>query len=193
MMTPDAPALSDPNGLSDRSLLRRVTHGQESAAEEIHRRYANRILALARSQLPSCLLPRADADDVAQSVFRAFFDQARQGFYEVPDGESLWQLLAVVTINKVRALRAHHARQRRDFRTTQFDAPDLGTDSTIEAELVVRDVLNRLSSVERTAIQLRLDGYEVSEIADRIGRSKRSVERVLQHARQSLLEFFDND
>jgi RNA polymerase sigma-70 factor, ECF subfamily len=53
-------------------------------------------------------------------------------------------------------------------------------------ELVVRDVLQQLPATERNAVELRLEGYEVAEIADRMGRSKRSVERSLQNAREHL-------
>ena len=174
---------------TDNSLLRRLAAGQENAADAIYRRYADRIRALARTKLPQHLTARMDADDVVQSVFRAFFQSARRGLYQVMDGEELWCLLAPVTVNKVRSLHAYHAAARRDARVTvPFDAkneelPGLELELM---ELVVRDVLEQLPATERNAIALRLEGYEVAEIADRMGRSKRSVERSLQNARQHL-------
>jgi RNA polymerase sigma factor (sigma-70 family) len=174
---------------TDDSLLRRFAAGQENAADALYRRYADRIRALARTKLPEHLTARMDAEDVVQSVFRAFFQSARRGLYQVMDGESLWCLLAAVTVNKVRSVHAFHAAARRDARVTvPFDAKedDLPGLEAELMELVVRDVLQQLPATERSAVELRLEGYEVAEIADRMGRSKRSVERSLQNAREHL-------
>jgi RNA polymerase sigma factor (sigma-70 family) len=180
-----------PASVTDNSLLRRLAAGQENAADALYRRYADRIRALARTKLPEHLTARMDADDVVQSVFRAFFQSARRGLYQVMDGEGLWCLLAAVTVNKVRSLHAYHAAARRDSRVTvPFEANEdelPGLESEV-MELVVRDVLEQLPATERKAVEMRLEGYEVAEIADRMGRSKRSVERSLQNAREHLTE-----
>jgi|RhiMethySRZTD1v2_1073278.scaffolds.fasta_scaffold470630_2 RNA polymerase sigma-70 factor (ECF subfamily) len=176
---------------TDGSLLRRLAAGQEIAADALYRRYADRIRSLARARLPAHLIARADPDDVVQSVFRAFFESARRGLYQVPDGQTLWHLLVVVTVNKVRSLHAHHAAARRDARLTiAWDPSDVdpaAPDGDL-MQLAVRDVLEHLPTAERAAIELRLEGYEVSEIASRMGRSKRAVERSLQKARAHLME-----
>jgi RNA polymerase sigma-70 factor, ECF subfamily len=177
---------------TDGSLLRHLAHGQEAAAAALYRRYAERIRALARAKFPDHLNNRVDPDDVVQSVFRAFFESARKGLYHVPDGDTLWSLLAVVTLNKVRSLHVFHAAARRDARATvdwTSDATqgDVENDSAL-MELAVRDVLDHLPEPERIVVELRLEGYEVTEIAGRTGRSKRSVERSLQKAREHLGE-----
>jgi RNA polymerase sigma factor (sigma-70 family) len=176
-----------PPSATDESLLRRLAAGQETAADALYRRYADRIRSLASARLPEHLVARADPDDVVQSVFRAFFTNAKQGLYQVPDGETLWGLLAVVTVNKVRSLYEYHAAARRDARRTvpwgRTDVPILESDL-----MAVRDVLDHLPATERAAVELRLEGYEVSEIAGQCGRSKRAVERSLQKARRHLTE-----
>jgi RNA polymerase sigma factor (sigma-70 family) len=183
------PQPAAPPSATDGSLLRRLAAGQDTAADALYRRYAARIRSLASARLPEQLTARADPDDVVQSVFRAFFTSARQGLYRVPDGETLWGLLAVVTVNKVRSLYEHHAAARRDARRTvpwgRADVPILESDLM---EVAVRDVLDHLPPAERAAIELRLEGYEVAEIAGRCGRSKRAVERSLQKARKHLTE-----
>jgi RNA polymerase sigma-70 factor, ECF subfamily len=177
--------------LTDGSLLRRFAAGQETAADALYRRYADRIRALARARLPEHLTARMDPEDVVQSVFRAFFQSARRGLYQVIDGEGLWCLFAAVTVNKVRSLHDFHGAARRDARTTvPFDSPESGIPGleTDLMELVVKDVLEQLPTSERTAVEMRLEGYEVAEIANRTARSKRSVERSLQKARERLTE-----
>ncbi len=56
-----------------RELLVRYQRGDPTAAEAIFARYANRLLALARSRLSPKLARRVDADDVVQSTYRSFF------------------------------------------------------------------------------------------------------------------------
>ena len=56
--------------------------------------------------------------------------------------------------------------------------------------LAVDEALQRLPDHFREVVRLRMDGYEVAEIAGHTARSKRTVERMLQEARtrlQSLL------
>jgi RNA polymerase sigma-70 factor, ECF subfamily len=187
-MDHDPPPAAPPSA-TDGSLLRRLVAGQETAADALYRRYAARIRSLASARLPEHLTARADPDDVVQSVFRAFFTSAKQGLYRVPDGETLWGLLAVVTVNKLRSLYEHHAAARRDARRTvtwgRTDVPILESDLM---EVAVRDVLEHLPAAERAAVELRLEGYEVAEIAGHCGRSKRAVERSLQKARRHLTE-----
>lgn len=185
------PVNVSPHSVTDGSLLRRLAAGQENAADTLYRRYAERIRALARARLPEHLTARMDADDVVQSVFRAFFQSARRGLYQVLDGEGLWCLLAAVTVNKVRSLHTYHGATRRDARSTvpfEADQDDLPVLESSLMEVVVKDVLEHLPESERSAVEMRLEGYEVAEIANRTGRSKRSVERSLQKAREHLTE-----
>ena len=58
-------------------------------------------------------------------------------------------------------------------------------------ELLVRDALEALPPSEARAVDMRLQGYSIAEIAVRLGRSKRSVERVLQKARAKLICLLD--
>src|SRR6266852_3168881 len=103
---------------SDTSLLRRFRLGSEDAAAELYRRYAHRLRRLARRQSSSVLARRVDADDIVQSVFCAFFQAARKGYYDVPDGEDLWKLILVIALNKVRTKRTFHQAAKRDVRLT---------------------------------------------------------------------------
>ncbi len=63
---------------SDDSLLRRYQSGDEVAATALYLRYAARLRALAREYCAPHYAGRFDADDIVQSVFRAFFHGARR-------------------------------------------------------------------------------------------------------------------
>jgi RNA polymerase sigma-70 factor (ECF subfamily) len=112
-------------GISDRSLLRRYRGGNERAAAELYRRYAQRLHALARAQLSADLSRRVDVDDIVQSVFGSFFRGVSEALYDVPAGEELWKLLLVIALNKIRKKAAHHHAARRDSRRTTALEPSL--------------------------------------------------------------------
>jgi RNA polymerase sigma-70 factor (ECF subfamily) len=187
--------LGDPLAASDRSLLRRYQEGDQAAATDLYRRYAHRLRGLARKHFPAELSSRLDADDIVQSVFRTFFHEARQGVYQVPAGKDLWNLLLVIALNKIRANGTYHRAAKRDVRVTvvvdNFDCrvnSATGTHRLNNAffEAVVRESLEQLPATHRQAVQLRMEGFEVDDIATKTGRAKRTIERNLQDARAKL-------
>jgi RNA polymerase sigma-70 factor (ECF subfamily) len=204
MQTQDVPSgvLSHRDPISDRSLLRRFLIGNPDAARAIYERYAERLRALARAKCSAQLNRRVDADDIVQSVFRRFFQAAARGNYQVPAGEDLWDLLLVITTNRIRTEETFHRAAKRDVRLTDeidFDEPYHaargGQDDFSEAflELAVKEVLERLPERYRIVVELRMAGYEVAEIARQTGRSKRTVERLLQESRQQLTTLLSPD
>jgi DNA-directed RNA polymerase specialized sigma24 family protein len=52
--------------------------------------------------------------------------------------------------------------------------------------MVIEELMEGLPAANRRMIELRIEGYEVAEIAERVERSKRTVERVLQGFRDRL-------
>jgi DNA-directed RNA polymerase specialized sigma24 family protein len=92
-------------------LLARYHSGHdEAAAEELFRRYAGRLTALARSRLSRALASRVDAEDVVQSAYRSFFLLARDGEVLLHESGDLWRLLVRITLRKVyRNARRHRA------------------------------------------------------------------------------------
>jgi RNA polymerase sigma-70 factor (ECF subfamily) len=187
---------------SDETLLRLCRSGSEEAAAQLYLRYARRLSALVRARCSSQLGPRLDAEDVVQSVFRSFFRVANAGLYEVPDGKDLWGLLGAIALNKVRAQGAFHRAAKRDVRLTTtlgFHDPSEAVrgwkDETADAllQLAVEEALEAMPPSSRAAVELRLQGCEVADIARRLGRAKRSVERCLQQALASLRALFEGE
>jgi len=180
---------------SDYLLLWRYRSGSQEAAREIYLRYAERLRALARLKCTPTLARRVDADDIVQSVFGTFFDGASRGRYDIPDGEDLWKLFLILALNRIRAEFVFHQAAKRDTRRTAtldgFLASSLrqghldGTDEGF-LKLVAEEALECLPEQHRCVVELRLKGHEVAEIATQIGRSKRSVERILQQSRDKL-------
>jgi DNA-directed RNA polymerase specialized sigma24 family protein len=53
-------------------------------------------------------------------------------------------------------------------------------------KMVIDELLEAMPAANRQIIELRIEGYEVAEITDKVRRSKRTVERVLQGFRTRL-------
>ena len=187
---------------SDHMLLRQLREGQGDAASELHSRYAERILRLARASLSHDLSARLDAEDIVQSVFSSFFRGVSRGFYEVPEGQELWGLFLVITLNKIRARGNYHRAARRDVRRTHASAElDSGRGPSHESheialldlQNVIESVLQHLPNEYGEAILMRVEGYRVDEIARKLRRSRRTVERMLQEFRQRLARVLDEE
>jgi RNA polymerase sigma-70 factor (ECF subfamily) len=182
-------------------LLTRWQHGDEHAAAELFRRYAGRLIGLARSRLPDNLAQRFDPEDVVQSAYRSFFARARDGRFEVQPGNDLWQLLVAITLHKLQhQVRWNTAEKRAVFREERIEdaaataSPPLLTQepSPIEAVALVDEVeqvMSRLDPLPRRVLELRLQGFDYEEIAAEVDRSECTVRRVLRQLEQSLEEW----
>ena len=196
-------AAEPPNGeASDRSLLRRVRTGSQDAATQLYLRYAKRLQALSRKKCSPDLAARVDSEDIVQSVFRTFFRRVQKGEYDVPDGEELWKLFLVIGLNKIQTAGTFHRAAKRDVRASasgdlldQVEGVVEESDATSMSilQMSIDEVLGELSPSHRDIIQLRIDGHEVAAIAEQLGRSKRSVERILQGFREQLAGLIRED
>lgn len=184
---------------SDHSLLRRVKDGKQDAADALYYRYANRLIALARKNSSPELAAQVDSDEIVQSVFGSFFRGAQQGYYDIPEGEELWKLLLVISFNKIRTKVAYHRAAMRDsrltvtsneldYRTSRLAAGEI---ASRELHMTIDDALCTMPDDYRKIVSLRIEGHTVGEVAQRVKRSKRTVERILQEVRGSLSNMLD--
>lgn len=179
-------------------LLARWRQGDEDAAVALFRRYAGRLVALARSRVNPKLAHRIDPEDVVQSVYRTFFADAREGRFALERGGDLWCLLVQMTLHKV-----HHqvarltAQKRAAGREQTFGSEDslaglgaaAGAPSPLEAVILADElehVLAGLEPLHRRIFELRLQGYNLDEIAAATERSQRTVCRVLDRIKEHL-------
>ncbi len=175
---------------SDKSLVAAVRSGDERAAEELYERYAARVFGLVRTQMGDHLYLRTDPEDIVQSVFKSIFRGMSTGGYDAPDGGSLWHLMAVIAVNKVRRNATRQAASKRDARRTEALIDDqqavIEKPSLSQIESAIHEAIECLEPSEREVVLLRVRGHSVEEIADQLGKSRRTVERLLQHARRTL-------
>lgn len=183
--------------------LRRVVDGlrdgDEDAAAEIVKRFGTRLAALARSRLGLRMRQKVDADDILQSVFRSFFRRVTTDELAFDSWNGLWALLTVVTMRKCgRWVTMMHA-IKRDVRREQAISPSdnsassiepVGAEPTPEEAAILADTLEKLMASmdehEKQIIEMRLQGFTASEMAQKVNLTERTIHRVLQRARSKL-------
>ncbi len=179
---------------SDSELLNQFRRGDDCAATAIYRRYANRLLRLAQSQTGAGLSRRIEAEDVVQSVFRTFFRRAAGGHYALPDGDELWKLFLVISLNKIRKKSDFHRAAKRDLdRTHSLGMSQISSNEEASEvlRLTVSELISELPPSHRGVIHDRIQGFEVLDIAQRNQISRRTVERILQTFRERMRRELD--
>lgn len=183
-----------------RDLLARWRAGDQQAAAELVCRYADRLIALARSQLPARLARRVDAEDVVQSVYRSLFTGDSNSHHDAQRGGDLWGLLVTITLHKISdQVERNAAGKRAIHRDVNFGTEDsllrlqadvLAQDPSPLASLALADelekVMRSLDPLERHMFELRLQGYKLEEIAAQVDCSERTVIRALKEIKRRL-------
>lgn len=183
---------------SDQSLVSRIKGGDDRAAELLYYRYSARLHGLADRQISSGLKPVLGPDDIVQSAFRSLFRGVNSGSYSAPESGSLWSLLAVIAIHKIRR-KASRNRSVVAMSESQLDGeasmlPEVEDSlSQEQVELSVREAIEGLQPLEQTVVEYRMQGLTVEEISEKIDRSCRTVERMLQRIREKLSDLLEED
>jgi RNA polymerase sigma factor (sigma-70 family) len=184
----------------DDSLVARWRAGDQQAAADLFRRYAERLIALARSRLSSRMAQRIDPEDVVQSAYRSFFADSRDDRYDIERGGDLWQLLVTITLHKLHHHVTRESAQKRSVdRERNFGSEDslLGIQGHLRAQEpspmeavalseLVEQVMRQLDPRERRMLELRLQGHNLDEIAAETQLSRRTVRRTLKEVKDRL-------
>lgn len=175
------------------SLLR---EGHPDAAQRIWDRYFARLMGLARKKLGGRRFGIADEEDVAISALNSFCRNAREGrFPQLADGDGLWRLLIVITARKALHLLRDQGRHKRGGGRAPAGRADLSDYQQSIEQLVGNEptpgfaaqvaeqyegLLGLLDDDQRTIAIAKLEGLTNPEIAKRMNRALRTIERKLQ-------------
>ena len=179
---------------SSEKLLAGYTDGSPSesfdASLKIHSRYKNRLILLAKKRLLGVLKSKIDPDDIAQEVFTTFFAMADQNEVRWKERGDLWRLLAGIAINKVKQQFEHYSTLKRDLKAESRlpnTALQVGERDVSELTELVEHVLESEKPLVTTILNLRLAGFSSEEIAERVGRSTRTIRRLLESLKAKLI------
>jgi RNA polymerase sigma-70 factor (ECF subfamily) len=187
--------MATPESFEDQPLLASCRGGDEQAARQLFESYADRLLPLVRRRLNQRLASRIDPEDVLQSVFRTFFQRAKQGEFSFQHQDDLAKLLVRITIHKTLKQVAFHQAAQRDPRLELGHSPKvqdrmqdlLDHEPTPDVAAAFVDQLEhflaRLRPEERQVLELRLQGYSNQEITAKLGTYDRKIRRILERIR----------
>lgn len=197
-MTPDP---NDESTSGDVSMwVAAIERGESEAAGKLWEYCFPRLLRYSRSKLPEHLRRVLDEEDVALSAFKSFCFRAADGkLGEIHNREELWKLLYCITGRKALGYVRYQTRAKRGgglvggestFLKDTDSEHDGGIDRVAdpaaspamlaEFQNECEHLLDLLDDeMLQTIAILRLEGYSVDEIAQRVSCAKRSVERRL--------------
>jgi RNA polymerase sigma-70 factor (ECF subfamily) len=180
---------------NEQELLDLLQAGDEKTAEQIFTAYAGRLLELARLRISGRLARRIDPEDVVQSVFRTFFRRARAGSFTIEGEDSLCRILVGITARKAlrqvafqRAAKRNPGMEQESSATTREELNlctlEPSPDATVAFLDQLQHFLSRLRPRDCSIVEMRLQGYNIEEIARQLELSDRHVRRVLKHVRE---------
>ena len=181
--------------------LGRLKAGEVAVAQNLWNRYSEELLRVAKQRLGASPRGIGDEEDVALSVFGSIFRGVAEGRFEnILNRDELWWLL--LTITKRKSV-DHIRRETAQKRHRHPDEP--GTDPAISPQIALNELVGssptpdfvvafeeqflrllhliRKDQLREIAI-LRIEGYNVAEIAQKLAIGMRAVERKLQLIRK---------
>jgi RNA polymerase sigma-70 factor, ECF subfamily len=163
----------------ERDLVTDFLAGDESALEEIYRKYSALIFTVALRSLGDA----SEAEDVAQKVFVAAWT-GRHNFR--PERASLPAWLLGITRNKV--VDAHQARGKQHRIATELatNAPPPPEPVDVAARLIIAEEISRLDEVPQRVLRMAFyDDLTHAQIAERLQLPPGTVK---SHIRRSLIK-----
>lgn len=171
------------------------------AAEHLWDAFYQRLRLAVRQRVKEIRRPVASESEVALSAMNSFFNRARNGqFPDLQSEDELWRLLKTIAIRKTNDLRKNLRAQKRGgnhavFNQAELDNNDGRVDAGVEAA-TTRDVspaleaeLSDLMQVlmerlpdqrHRDVILLKLQGAPIPMIAEHLGTTTRTVQRMIK-------------
>ena len=176
-------------------LLLRIRNGETGDVEvDLFEHFYSRLVRLASSRLQTRGDGGGDEEDIALSALNSYFRRAADGnFPETRDRDSIWSLLARITLCKTRDLQRKRLAEKRDARRMvhtidellRNEPPEWFVDSFIAEGSDLLDSIPEEGSL-RAVTKMRMEGYSRQEIADALHISLASVKRKLSSIREHL-------
>jgi DNA-directed RNA polymerase specialized sigma24 family protein len=186
-------------------LLEGFQAGDDVAVWSLWQRYCDRLVRLARQKLRNRGRRVADEEDVALSAFHSLCLGARRGrFPALADRDGLWGLLVFITAQKAADWVAYARRKKRGGGKVRghsaFDGGPAGTPEggfdrilsqspgpatlNVWAEEYGRRLDRLGDGTLRQVAEMKVQGYTVEEIAERLGLARRTVHRKIHLIRK---------
>ncbi len=199
---------------SEASVTRWLTQleaGESIAAERLWHLFFDRLVHLAHGRLNMRHRKAIDAEDIALSAFHSFcVGVENKKFPELADRDGLWRLLVSITIHKLLHAIRYQTQIKRGGKFRELQGLDPSSESCYALNQVISRepspefalevaeqyaaLLNALDNDELKQLATwKMEGFTNQEIATKIGRSPRTVERKLNLIRKTWIYGTIND
>lgn len=178
--------------------IEKLAAGDERAPEVIWNEYFEKIQRYAKRRLKETPRRTTDEQDIALSAFNSFFEGVKADkFPRLDDRDDLWKVLITITARKVTAQKRKHFAAKRGAGKVSGESVFLRVDDAqaglhqflgneptpafvAEMEEQCEVLLSQLDDVTlREIAEAKFEGYSNDEIADRLGKNVRTIERKL--------------
>jgi RNA polymerase sigma-70 factor (ECF subfamily) len=177
------------------SLLDKLTHGDDRAAEQVFVTYEPYLRMVVRRQLPGRLRSKLDSMDIVQSVWADVLEGFRTAGWRFEDRDHLRAFLVKVTRNRfLEKLRKHRSALEREQPYLEGDVSDARRacgsrpSEFAQAEDVWQKMLLLCPAKHRDILRFKRDGLSLAEIAGRTGLHEGSIRRILYDLGRRLLK-----
>ena len=167
--------------------------GDADATERLWNRYFDRLCRVAEQKMAGASMSVTDKQDLAASAFEALWEGSQTDrFQQLENRDHLWKLLVLITSRKA----SNQHRQQRTRDETSYDSlsevlQHKGDQVLDELPMACEDLLLKLDGTHRQVALMRMSAYTNQEIADKLSKSVKSVERYMRNIRSKWLEELD--
>lgn len=179
------------------TLLARARKGDQEALTQLMKQYESKVRLVARVLLGPALRPYLDSLDLVQSVHRSLLVGLRQDKFKLSTPDHLIALTLTMVRRKVARQWRHLQRQKR-LDGGSHETGSLGDvlislsgsqdDPSRIAQFndQVAHLCANLNEVERRLLEMRVQGYDLTEIAEELGLNDVALRVRLTRLRQRL-------
>ncbi len=172
-----------PSEHSVTSWIAAVRTGDSLAAEQLWGRYFHQLMVQARRRMSNVSKGSYDEEDAALSTFHILCKKLNEGEYpSVSDRQELWQLMLKVLVRKIGTRVRYQAAAKRlpNNISSSISVEELPAATPQEISQECFELIASLKdpNLERVAL-LKFEGYSNEEIAEKLQRTRRTIQRML--------------
>ena len=173
-------------------ILTNAQQGDSIAETTVYREFVDKLVRVASNRISARFRAKIAPEEIVQSVFASFFHRHRKNEFQFENWNELWSLLLRITVCKCSDRIAEFRTKKRDIQRELAARTENDSDPTdfvrspepsAEEIAIFEDSLDQLfdllSEQQQQVVSLRLQGMSNLEISQLIGRTERSVYRIL--------------
>ena len=175
-----------------------IREGDSLAAENLWQRYFRQLMAQARLRMSGTNRGMYDEEDAALSTFNIVCSKLQEGNYaSLANRNELWQLMMTILVRKVMRRSTYmQAAKRNGSQQSCLETAVESIPASCPMEFTQEcyDLIAMLndSNLEQVAM-LKFEGYTNEEIARKLNRTRRTIQRMLNLIRSLWQEALDRE